>query len=164
MIEIRTPKAGLTRRTGLIVTGLITLTIIGAGLAWWATTGSSSNDLITNPAGGTTQKSEGGQVTVEVTWNGSKTKPAFNITMDTHAVDLDGYDLQQIALLRTDQGREARPVGWEAPKGGHHRQGTLTFPVTSANNTPLFEPNTRTIELVIPNVGGVPERVLRWVL
>lgn len=84
--------------------------------------------------------------------------------MDTHAVDLDGYDLGQLAVLRTDGGREVRPSGWDAPKGGHHRSGTLTFPATAADGSPLIGPTTRAIELVIRDVGGVPERRFRWTL
>jgi hypothetical protein len=50
----------------------------------------------------------------------------------------------------------ARP--WAAPKGGHHREGRLTFDGDAA---PFFADATW-IELVINGVGGVPERVLRW--
>ena len=82
--------------------------------------------------------------------------------MDTHAVDLDGYDLRLLVALRTDQGREVRPSGWDAPKGGHHRQGTLTFPTTTTDGSPLLEPDTHTIELVIRDVGGVSERIFQW--
>jgi hypothetical protein len=81
--------------------------------------------------------------------------------MDTHAVDLDGYDLKQLAALRIDGGREVEPVGWDAPKGGHHREGTLTFPAT-ADGRPLVESDARTIELIIRDVAGVPERSFRW--
>ncbi len=84
--------------------------------------------------------------------------------MDTHVVNLDGYDLKQLAVLRTDQGQEIQPVSWNAPTGGHHRSGTLTFPATLADGTPLIGSNTRNIELVIRNVGGVPERTLKWTL
>lgn len=165
MIETKPPKAKLTTRTGLITAvAVIALVITMAGLVWWAITGSNPNNLTTNQTEGTTQKSEGGQVTLVARWDGSKTKLVFSINMDTHSVDLDGYDLGPLALLRTDQGREVRPVAWEAPKGGHHRQGTLTFPALTANNMPLIEPNTRAIELVIRNVGGVSERILRWTL
>jgi hypothetical protein len=82
--------------------------------------------------------------------------------MNTHAVDLDDYDLKQLAVLRIDGGQEIRPISWEAPKGGHHRSGTLTFPATDADGRPLIASSTRTIELVIRNVADVPERVFSW--
>src|SRR5581483_5844402 len=72
-----------------------------------------------------TQTNTGGQVTVAVTWHGSIAEPTFTVVLDTHAVDLDRYDLRQLAVLRTDQGQEVQPSGWDAPPGGHHRQGTL---------------------------------------
>src|SRR5687767_6640765 len=49
-------------------------------------------------AGAATRTSEGGQVTVKVTWDGAIDPPAFTVVMDTHAVDLDGYDLGQLAV------------------------------------------------------------------
>jgi hypothetical protein len=109
-----------------------------------------------------TQTNTGGQVTVAVTWHGSIAEPTFTVVLDTHAVDLDRYDLRQLAVLRTDQGQEVQPSGWDAPPGGHHRQGTLTFPATAADGSPLADPSVRTIEVVIRGVAGVPERIFRW--
>jgi hypothetical protein len=111
---------------------------------------------------GATQTSEGGQVTIKATWQGPGAGLIFDVVMDTHAVDLDGYDLAQLAALRIDGAREIHPASWDAPKGGHHRQGKLTFPSTVGDGSPLITADTRTIELVIRDVAGVPERVLRW--
>lgn len=111
--------------------------------------------------GDATQTNEGGQVTIKATWNGVSAGPIFNVVMDTHSVDLDGYDLTQLAVLRVD-GREVQPVGWDAPKGGHHREGTLTFPTIDVDENLLIAPSTRTVELVIRDVAGMPERVFRW--
>ncbi len=112
--------------------------------------------------GDATQTNEGGQVTIKATWQGPSAGPVFDVVMDTHAVDLDGYDLTQLAVLRIDGGRKVQPAGWDAPKGGHHREGTLTFPTTAADGSPLIAPGTRTVELVIRGVAGVSERVFRW--
>ena len=108
------------------------------------------------------QSSEGGQVTVTVTWRGPEAGPVFAVVMDTHSVDLDSYDLQGLAVLRTGEGKELRPSGWDAPKGGHHRQGNLTFPTTASDGSPLVGPATRSLELVLRDIAGVPERVFRW--
>lgn len=110
------------------------------------------------------QTNEEGQVTVKVTWQGSTDQLTFAIVMDTHAVDLDGYDLKQLAVLRTDRGQEIRPDGWDAPAGGHHRSGKLTFPTVVPNGNVVIGPETQAIELVIREVAGVPERVFRWEL
>lgn len=109
-----------------------------------------------------TQINEAGQITVKATWQGPDAGPVFAIVMDTHAVDLDGYDLRRLAVLRIDNGQEIPPTGWDAPKGGHHRAGTLTFPTTAADGTPPITANTRTIELIIRDVGDVPERTFTW--
>jgi hypothetical protein len=104
---------------------------------------------------------EGGQVTVKATWAEPSAGPVFTIVMDTHAVDLDGYDLAQLAVLRVDGGPDLAPVRWDAPAGGHHREGTLTFP-REQGGKPVIGAQTRRIELIIRDVAGVPERVLTW--
>lgn len=105
--------------------------------------------------------SEGGEVTVKATWAEASTGPVFLVVMDTHAVDLDGYDLARLAVLRVDGGPDLVPVSWDAPVGGHHREGTLTFPAEQ-DGKPVIGTRTRTIELVIRDIAGVPERVLIW--
>lgn len=51
----------------------------------------------------------------------------FQITMDTHSVDLD-FDLTQISVLYDDLGNGYNPLKWEGSEpGGHHRSGILKF-------------------------------------
>ena len=140
---------------------------IAAGTAIWiwnsATTTSRTNTVPDDalPAGAT-QTDEHGQVTIAATWQGSGAPTVFTIAKNTHAVDLDSYDLKQLAVLRIDGGSEIRPTSWEALEGGHHRSGTLTFPATDADGKPLIASGTRTIELIVRNVAGVSERVFAW--
>ncbi len=145
---------------------VLVLVVVGAGLVLWVLNASGTTRSTGAPteASGMTRTSEGGQVTIKVTWQGRNAGPVFTVEMDTHAVDLDSYDLRQLAVLRTDQGQEMQPNGWNAPAGGHHRTGTLTFPVTTASGTPVIGPNTRTIELMIRNVSSIPERSFQWTL
>jgi hypothetical protein len=56
------------------------------------------------------------------------------------------------------------PIGWDAPAGGHHRQGTLTFPPTRSDGSPVLTEDIRLIELSVRDVGGASETVLKWVL
>lgn len=117
------------------------------------------------PPGATTsaaRTSTGGQVTLKATWQGAAEGPVFDIVMDTHSVNLDGVDLQQLAVLRVDEGPELKPLKWDAPKGGHHRTGTLTFPAGRPDGSPVIGPQARVVQLVIRKVAGVPERVLEW--
>ena len=112
-----------------------------------------------SPSGQLTRTSDGGQVTVVVDWAGPSAGAAFHVTLDTHAVDLDPLDLTD-AVLRNDRGETLAARPWSAPKGGHHRQGALAF----QGDTGPFLANTQWIELVIQDVGDLPERVLRWEL
>ncbi len=153
-------------RAGAIA--LVGLAVIGGVLLWARSnsgaTGTPSSATTNTQPGTMMQTNEGGQITVKVTWQGRNAGPVFSVEMDTHVVNLDGYDLRQLAVLRTDQGQEMQPASWNAASGGHHRNGMLTFPAATASGTPLIGSNTRSITLVIRNVGDVPERTFTWTL
>ena len=100
---------------------------------------------------------DGGGVTVKATWAGSGDGLRFVVVMDTHSVDLDGLELRT-ATLRGNRGETLTGPTWDAPKGGHHRSGTLAFD----GDAQAFLAGTNWIELTIPDVAGVPTRVLRW--
>ncbi|MBI2869776.1 MAG: hypothetical protein HYX96_08135 [Chloroflexi bacterium] len=135
-----------------------------------ATTAKPAPPAYTTPAGApgtgslgqpaeTTQESNGGEVTIIVTWEGPRDGGlAMDVTMNTHSVNLDNYDLGKLAAVRYGPGSEYRPVSWNAPAGGHHRRGTLVLPLPPASD------GVSTVELVIRNVGGIKERVLSWAL
>lgn len=80
------------------------------------------------------------------------------------AVNLDGYDVGQFAVLRTDQDLEVAPIGWDAPAVGHHRQWTLSFPTNTADGRSLITPETQVLRLSMREIGGIPEAVLQWTL
>lgn len=107
---------------------------------------------------------EAGSVTMVIVLKGVAAGPTFSVTMDTHSVDLDSYDLSALAALRTDNGREVRPIAWNAPNGGHHRSGELVFPATAPDGLPVIQADTRMIELLVRDVAGVPERSFQWEL
>ena len=79
----------------------------------------------------------------------------FDIVMDTHSVELD-QDMTESAVLIDGQDKEYKPIGWEGPSGGHHREGVLVF-------DPI-EPMPKYIELKIKNIGGVTERLFKWTI
>lgn len=113
------------------------------------------------PVNGRTQSSEGGAVTVGGELVGiSGNSLVFRVEMNTHSVDLDRYDLKKLAGLRDDAGNQFQAIAWDAPLGGHHRQGTLSFPAPDT----LSQKKAKYVELVIRDVAGVKERVLRWEL
>lgn len=97
-------------------------------------------------------------MTVEARWLAEKTDSVvFDVVMNTHSVNLDGFDLKALSVLRDDQSNVYSPVSWNAPEGGHHRNGKLTFPRPDS----LSQGKTKFIELVIRDVA-VKERVLQW--
>ena len=116
-----------------------------------------SSPTATSEAPKVAQTSDGGQVTVEVEWRGPSAGTEFRVTMDTHAVDLDPLDLAD-ATLRNDRRETMTARPWSAPKGGHHREGLLSFD----GDARTFLADTEWIELVIVGVGDLPERTLRW--
>lgn len=82
----------------------------------------------------------------------------FQVAMNTHSVDLS-MDLATLATLETDTGLVVEAMLWDAPRGGHHLQGTLSFPVSVDGITVLDGVETLTLTLV--NVD-VPERNFVW--
>ncbi len=159
--------AGLLALVGALL-GACSAGPVGIGSGSSATTAVPTTAVQTSagPAGADslTQTSEGGQVTIAATWEGEAAGPVFDVALNTHSVDLDGIDLAQSADLRADNGVEVKPAAWEAPKGGHHRSGVLTFPTTTPDGKPLIAKDTRVLMLTIRGVAGVPERVFRWEL
>ena len=165
IVEQPQRPAGQIRIWVLSIAALIAVLAIGYGV--WAAR--ISPQVASTVAQGSqtsdqTQTSSAGNVTIKATWQGRSAGPIFFVALDTHAVDLDVYDLKQLVTLRVDGGQAVQPVSWDAPKGGHHRSGTLSFPAAAADGSPLISASTRTVELVIRDIAGVPERVLRWTL
>ncbi len=78
----------------------------------------------------------------------------FDIVMDTHSVELN-QDLVKSAVLIDDQDKEYKPIRWEGPVGGHHREGTLVF-------NPIA-PIPKSIELKITGIADAV-RIFAWQL
>jgi hypothetical protein len=108
------------------------------------------------------QQNDDGDVTVTVDWENPDDGFVFTIGMDTHSVDLDGYDLSELAILILDDQLEVYPDLWDAPRGGHHRSGSLQFSDTAADGTIVDLGRVRSVELVVQDVAGVPERSFKW--
>ena len=60
---------------------------------------------------------QAGPVTIKVVLQPSDTSLAFLVTLDSHSVNLDRYDLIQLATVRIDQGPDLQPDRWDAPPG-----------------------------------------------
>ena len=122
----------------------------------------SEKQQATPLSAGPARISNSGAVTIEATLQSplspETTRLSFAIDMNTHSIDLDQYDLKQVAFLRDNLTRTFTPSSWQSQSGGHHRTAILTF----EDSTPIIEKDTSYVELVIKNVAEVKERVLRW--
>lgn len=116
--------------------------------------GSAGADAAASP--GAKQSVRGGGVTVDVTFLADRADaPAFQVVLDTHSVNPDGYRFEEIVRLRDGQGGQVVPAAVEGAKGsGHHREATVRFTWPA--------PTPKGLELVVKGVAGVPERVFRW--
>ncbi len=97
---------------------------------------------------GTKVNSEAG-VTITAVYLGSN---AFDVKLDTHSGSLD-YEMAKLSYIRDSKGNIIKPESWDGGIGGHHFGGTLKFP--------KFD-DSAGFELVIQDVAGVKERVLKW--
>ncbi|MFZ3169634.1 MAG: hypothetical protein WA130_18625 [Candidatus Methanoperedens sp.] len=88
-------------------------------------------------------------VTITAVYLGSN---AFDVKLDTHSGSLD-YEMAKLSYIRDSKGNIIKPESWDGGIGGHHFEGILKFPE--------FDDSVG-FELVIQDVAGVKERVLKW--
>src|SRR3990170_7900518 len=94
------------------------------------------------------ENSEAG-VTITAVYLGNN---AFDIKLDTHSGSLD-YEMAKISYIRDGKSNIIKPESWDGGIGGHHFEGTMKFP--------KFD-DSASFELVIQDVAGVKERILKW--
>ena len=82
----------------------------------------------------------------------------FEVALNTHSVDLS-MDLAKLATLTTDTSVTVSATSWDAPRGGHHVSGVLSFPA-SVDGAALLEGAAR-ITLTLENVDA-PARTFVW--
>lgn len=106
---------------------------------------------------------EQGAVTVAVTPLNLNTPGEtldFEVALDTHSVDL-GMDLAELATLSTDTGLTVASSAWDAPSGGHHVSGTLSFPAVAEGRN--LREGTSKVTVLIRGVDA-DERRFTWAL
>ena len=125
--------------TGLLLSGLL-----------------GSAESFGTAASSTVRTDSGGGVTVKITFLDPKASSdlRFQVVLNTHSVDLDGYDLKTLSILRDDMGKDYVPMRAENKGSGHHREITLIFS--------KIAPESKRIEIVIRDIAGIKERTFRW--
>ena len=152
---------------------LFIITIMMATVAAGCSSRFVSPDTKSSPAGQTqatapvsqrptqVRSNNEGAVTIDLNWQSEKiTRLEFSVTMDTHSVNLDQYDLGKLAVLRDGAGTESLPLTWDSAAGGHHRTGTLAFPLPDS----VSQSKAQYFEIVIRDVDSIKERVFKWEL
>lgn len=92
-------------------------------------TANNSTENSKSSAANLSRVDDQGAVTVEVTpinLDQPGDTLQFDVAMNTHSVDLS-MDLKALATLKTDTGLTIQATNWEAPGGGHHVNGKLSF-------------------------------------
>jgi hypothetical protein len=84
----------------------------------------------------------------------------FDVVLTTHSIDLS-MDLATLATLTTDTGISVEATLWDAPRGGHHVEGKLVFPVTKDGRSILKGATKLTLTII--NVDA-PTRIFEWEL
>ncbi len=133
----------LIRRVSLpSILVMVTLTII-LGSAWNADAYKRQSN-----------RQKGVTVAVQPTQLAPGRKIKFDIRMNTHSVELN-HDMVSVATLVDNNGNQYRPLNWDGSSpSGHHRSGTLQFPV--------LEGSPNSIKLILTDIAGVPERIFTW--
>lgn len=132
------------KRFGYVLVGIILVGLFAASDGYGAA------------APGLTRTHSGAGVTVKVTYlnpqgtDGSR----FEVVLDTHSVNLDGYDLKALSVLRDETGNEYQSTQVENKGSGHHREIILIFPKSSSG--------AKRLDLVIKDIAKVKERSFSW--
>jgi hypothetical protein len=128
------------------------------------TTPSLTPDILLSPAAGalTLEDAQGAVIVTVTPLNLDRPGDTidFEVAMDTHSVDLS-MDLAALASLSTDTGVTVTPTLWDAPMGGHHVTGKLSFPVTTGGTSVID--GVQALTLTIRDVDA-PQRTFTWEL
>lgn len=132
---------------------LLILSILAAIIGinqWYNKPVSKTNaSLVENREQDTKLEKEAGNVTVAIKYLSdlsSGSQLVFSLTLDTHSVNLDGFDFEKdVALVKDGKSYPAKASGLTG--ADHHRQGKISFPKIE---TPF------TVRVL--NLSGVPVR------
>jgi hypothetical protein len=119
------------------------------------------NSTVEANAASLTQVDDQGAVTVEVTpinLDQPGDTLLFDVAMNTHSVDLS-MDLKALATLTTDTGLTIPATNWEAPLGGHHVSGKLSFPAAQSGKSILD--GAKKLTLTITGIDNAT-RTFNW--
>ncbi|MGE5618746.1 MAG: hypothetical protein ACM3US_05760 [Sphingomonadaceae bacterium] len=87
----------------------------------------------------------------------------FRLEVDSPTLaKMSVWDLKGMIFFREEGGREYGTPVWHPSQDGSRKVGIAAFPRTNARGNPIPDPRARYFELVVRDLAGVKERVLRW--
>lgn len=158
---------------------LLFILLIGTGYAAWSTMqdvkntnqdapiigeqNPGSNQQSTKSEFTLTKRSDANNVTVDVVLLNplgqvSNKELVFRVTMNTHSVPLNTYDISKSAIVKSSDGKVSTGFSWQAEsEEDHHRSGLL-----KVTNNGVLGPKTKWITLELETLADVPVREFRW--
>lgn len=105
-----------------------------------------------------TREKAAGEVTVIATLKnpddiGGKEEVEFEVKLDTHTVNLDAFSFERNITLKDEKGKTYNPASAKPSGSGHHREAEVRFKNPG---------KVKSLELLVRDVGGVKETVLKW--
>ncbi|GEM_PF-5115031 len=138
---------------------LVAVTLLLALLAGCSASSGQQSITPKGTTSGLVRETVAGQVTIIAEHAERDGQLVFNVSLDTHSVDLTRYDLGRLAVLQDDRANEYPAAAWvpSSDGGNHHAGGQLRF----ASPSTFIDNQTKYIRLVIKEVGGVVS-TLQW--
>lgn len=87
----------------------------------------------------------------------------FKTQLNTHSVEVDGYDFGKLATLKTSDGiLSTDRILWEKSGGdSHHFVGYYKVP-RIIEGKKVVDADTEYVELIVTGIGNVENRTFRW--
>jgi len=132
---------------------VVSLAVVAGLIGWLGDPQAAS----AGPSGELTRQLAGNGITVTATL--LKEQPestAIKVALDTYFFNLVRYDVEELAILRDENGRTYPLIAVEQASSlkPRYREAVLRFEKVDSR--------AKTIELVVKGVAGVKERVFRW--
>lgn len=86
----------------------------------------------------------------------------FQVMLNNHSMDLSDLNLSKSVELVNDKGLSIKDgFNWKEEGSGHHVSGILSVE-NNINGKKILDNSTKSIKLVIKNIGGANTREFVW--
>ncbi len=88
----------------------------------------------------------------------------FQIALYSRDLKMSAWDLKGMIYLRDGSSKEYGSPAWIPTDHGERKAGLAAFPSRDARDKPVPARGSKSMEIVIRDLGGVKERAFRWEL